>query len=347
MINNISKAKNRPIDIFENRPSEQLALSHGRGKKIGYKELEELAINIYEKNGRGIIYKDVMKKFFCSREQAQRKLKNACIETIDNKGKKTPILFRAFKRTSPQQFYPYSKRATIVENWKNSKKRPIDPTVVSLYSSTYLEKLKVRSIMELLTLLDNQPISIHKLQLKLLIDKNYYDEIDINQITKGNKSKAHEEKFGSRNVTYEVYPCGTVMIYIACSNNPFKLEVEEDVSSFFSFLGQVKDRLIYFLSDFNERAIPSILNWILVQCDINQDIGINIVEQLSLPDLQLRVYDRIFRLYVNSIDGSSYYRREESKQVNQEIRLAIPEIMNTYKTPHPISYDSNKFQYIQ
>jgi hypothetical protein len=161
------------------------------------------------------------------------------------------------------------------------------------------------------------------------------------------QSKTHEEKFGPRNVTYEFYPCGTVMIYIACSNNPFKLEVEEDVSSFFSFLGQVKDRLIYFLNDFNERAIPSILNWILVQCDINQDIGINIVEQLSLPDLQLRVYDRIFRLYVKSIDGSSCYRLEESKQVNQEIRFAIPEIMDISKTPHHLYYDSNKFQYIQ
>lgn len=153
--------------------------------------------------------------------------------------------------------------------------------MAKLYSSPYLEKLKVRYISELLSLLDNQPISIHKLQLKLFVDKNYYDEIDIKQITTGNKSKAHEEKFGPRNVTYEVYPCGTVMTYIACSNNPFKLEVEEDVSSFFSFLGQVKDRLIHFLSDFSVRAIPQVMDWILVQCDINQDVGINIVEQLN------------------------------------------------------------------
>jgi hypothetical protein len=134
------------------------------------------------------------------------------------------------------------------------------------------------------------------------------------------------------------------MIYIRCSNNPFKLEVEEDVSSFFSFLGQVKDRLIHFLSDFSEQAIPQIMDWILVQCDINQDIGINIVEQLSLPDLQLRVYDRIFRLYVNSIDGSSYYRVEESRQVNQPVRFAIPEIM---KLSNSHVYNPLKYSYIQ
>ena len=76
--------------------------------------------------------------------------------------------------------------------------------------------------------------------------KNYYDEINIEQITKGNKSKSYETNIGARNVNYQVYPDGTVMIYISCSDIPFKLVVEEDVSSFFAFLGQVKDRLISF-----------------------------------------------------------------------------------------------------
>ena len=209
------------------------------------------------------------------------------------------------------------------------------------------EKLKARCISELLSLLENQPISIHKLHLKLNIDKSYYNEIYVNQVTKRNKSKAHEEKIGLRNVTYDVNPNGTAMIYIKCSNCPFKLAFEEDVSSLFSFLGQVKDRLVHFLSDFSERAIPPVMNWILVQCDINQDIGINIIEQLSIPDLQLHIFDRIFRLYVKNIDGSSYYRIEESKQVNQEVRFAIPEIMNIYNTPNHGVYDPVKFHYIQ
>ena len=137
------------------------------------------------------------------------------------------------------------------------------------------------------------------------------------------------------------------MIYISCSNTPFKLEVEEDVSSFFSFLGQVKDRLVYFLNNFSESAIPPVMDWILVQCDINKDIGINIIEQLSIPDLQLRIYDRIFRMYVKNIDGSSYYRLEESKQINQEVRFAIPEIMNIYNITNHGFYDPIKFRYIQ
>jgi len=138
LINNLFEAKNRPIDIFENRPSKQLALSHRRDKKIGDKELEELSINIYEKNGKGITFKDVREKFFCSSIQAQRKLNNACIEKIYKEGKKTLLLFRPFKRTNPQQFFPYSKRAKIIENWKKNKYRPLDPTGGLAYFNTHI-----------------------------------------------------------------------------------------------------------------------------------------------------------------------------------------------------------------
>jgi hypothetical protein len=115
----------------------------------------------------------------------------------------------------------------------------------------------------------------------------------------------------------------------------------------YRFLGQVKDRLVHFLNDLSESAIPPIMDWILVQCDLNKDIDINIVEELSIPDLQLRIHDRIFRFYVKSINGNSCYRIEESKQVNQEIRFAIPEIMNISQTINHSYYDYGKFQYIQ
>jgi hypothetical protein len=344
LTNILTLTENTPIDRFENRPIEQLVHHYEKGKRIRDIELGQLSIKIFEENGRGITYKDIMKKFSCSQEKAQRRLKNACIETLENQVKKTPVLFRAFKRTNPQQFYPYSKREKIIDKLKKKKYRPNDPTVVRLYSNPYLEKLKARSVMELLSILQNQPIYIHKPSLKINLHKDYYKDIDVNEITEGNKSKDHEEIIGQRNVKYEVYPCGTIMIYITCSNKPFKLEVGEDVSSFFVFLGQVKDRLVYFLRDFSEQAIPPVMDWILVQCDINKDIGINIVEELSLPDLQLRIHDRIFRLYVNSIDGSTYYRTEESRQVNQVVGHAIPEIM---KLSNSNIYSPSKYNYIQ
>ena len=239
-----------------------------------------------------------MQRFSIHKTKAQRRLKNA----IKGKEDKQGILF-TLDRKNPQQYYPTRLKAQIIEHIKKQN-RPINPTGVNLYQHPYFEKLKARYVSELLSLLQNEPISIHKIHLKLNIDKNYYDEINIERITEGNKSKSHETNIGARNVKYQVYPDGTVMIYIKCSNNPFKLEVEEDVSSFFAFLGQVKDRLVYFLNDLSESAIPPIMDWILVQCDLNKDIGINIIEELSIPNLQLRIHDRIFRLYVKSIHGS-------------------------------------------
>ena len=336
--------QNEPNVIIQNRPIDKLDHSYGPGKRIPDNLLEGLALEKYKQNGRGITFNDVIKKFHCKKDKAQLRLKNACIEHVKD-GKKSSVLFTLDNdRTKPQQYFPSSIKATIIENKRN---RLIGTTGVSLYQNPTLEKLKARYVSELLSLLQNQPISIHKIHLKLFIDKTYYEEITVKKVTEGNKSKVHEEKIGLRNVRYDIYPEGTVMIYIRCSNTPFKVAVEEDISSFFSFLGQVKDRLVIFLSDFSESTIPSIMDWILVQCDVNQDIGINIIEQLTLPDLQLRIYDRIFRLYVKNIEGSSYYRREESTQVNQEVRFAIAEIMNIYNTPNHDFYDPVKFHYIQ
>ena len=80
MINNLLEAKNGPIGVSENRPTEQLVHSHGQGKWITDKELEELAIEKYQINGRGITFEDVIEKFQCKKKKAQLRLKNACIE---------------------------------------------------------------------------------------------------------------------------------------------------------------------------------------------------------------------------------------------------------------------------
>ena len=347
MINNLSQVENGPIDVFENRPLEQLVHRYGKWQHISSKEIENLAISKYQSCGLGITFKDITTTFQCKKTKAQKKLKLLCNQSSNKNGERVKPKLFTINRTKPQQYFPSCLRAIIIENKRKIQNSPINPTGVSLFQHPYLEKLKARYVSELLSMLQNEPICIHKPSLKLNIDKNYYDEINIERITEGNKSKSYETNIGSRNVNNQVYPDGTVMIYIKCSNNPFKLAVEEDVSSFFAFLGQVKDRLIYFLNDFSESAIPPIMDWILVQCDLNKDIGINIIEELSIPDLQLRIHDRIFRLYVKSINGNSCYRLEESKQVNQEIRFALPEIMNISQTINHSYYDSGKFQYIQ
>ena len=78
------------------------------------------------------------------------------------------------------------------------------------------------------------------------------------------------------------------MVYVACSNNPFKLEDEADEISLYSFLGQTRDRLLYFVTDPHERTVPPLTEWILTGWDINKDIPVTDIVQLNAPNIQLK-----------------------------------------------------------
>jgi hypothetical protein len=68
------------------------------------------------------------------------------------------------------------------------------------------------------------------------------------------------------------------------------------VSALFAFLGQVRDRFLYHVSDIRERHVLPLLNWILKQCDLNKDVEISDIAQLTFPDIQLKSADRVLRL---------------------------------------------------
>ena len=98
--------QNEPNAINQNRPIDKLDHSYGPGKWISDNLLEELALEKYQTNGKGITFEDVIEKFHCKKEKAQRRLMNACIEHVKD-GKKSSVLFRLDnERTNPQQYYP-------------------------------------------------------------------------------------------------------------------------------------------------------------------------------------------------------------------------------------------------
>ncbi len=288
-----SSLSNKPSSTKINRPIDRLAHRCGLGKKISNEKIKELADRKYQINREGITYLDIIKEFGCSKTKAQRKLKNLCVETIDDKGKKVSVLFRAFKRTNPQQFYLYSKRAKIIEDF-NNRNRPMDPTGVNHHSPSLLgrrDHQPARYLLEILYQFLFVPVFIHKLFLQTFINPFYFNELKDREKVKVNKAIQYEELIGplssKRKITFTINPNGTVMIYITCSPSPFKLENNQDISYLFSFLGQVRDRLLYFLRDPNERILPPLMEWKLNQCDINKDIDIKDIEQITLPDIPI------------------------------------------------------------
>jgi hypothetical protein len=77
-----------------------------------------------------------------------------------------------------------------------------------------------------------------------------------------------KKNIGGRHVTYRLSPNGTVEVYIATTDTPFRIERDEDISLLFAFLGQVRDGFLYHISHIKEKHVPNPLNWILKQCEL-------------------------------------------------------------------------------
>jgi hypothetical protein len=66
------------------------------------------------------------------------------------------------------------------------------------------------------------------------------------------------------------------------------------------------------VNDPHERIVPPITKWILTGCDINKDITITYLLQLTAMNIQLKDACRVFRLYIKSLGDKAVYRVEES-----------------------------------
>ena len=326
MTNNLPLAKNRPIDVIENRLIGQLVHSYGRGKNIRDNELEDLALKIYLTNGRGITFSDIVKVFGCSKPKAQLRLKNACKEKIDKNGKKSSLLFTLDnERTHPQQYYPSCNKAKIIENKRN---RLIDPTGANYYnnklSSHYplynaIEQQMVSSFLTQLYLLSFQPLYMHNIHLWMHIDKSYYEELNQKPVP-FSKTKIQRERIGLREVVYKFHK-KSIEIEIGCSKNPFPIGTSTDVLNFYEFLGEVRCTLAIILNDPRQRIVPPIDNWIFKSCDFNKDIELNDKDNAQFMglNLQIKSVGESFRLYVKNLEDRFVLREEKVTKVNQSI----------------------------
>ena len=107
------------------------------------------------------------------------------------------------------------------------------------------------------------------------------------------------------------------------------LEDESDVSILYAFLGQVRDRLLYLMTDPHERIVPPIMKWTLTGSDINKDVTVSDKLQLTAIDIQLKEADRVFRLYIKSLGDKAVYRVEESVKM----RCSLVDVLRTIRSP--------------
>jgi hypothetical protein len=289
-----------------------------RHSVITSKDVQALAIKKFKGSKKGITFNDLIAQFSISKRSAQRKLKDC---------RKYGLLFSPEKH-KPQEFYPTCFRAEVIEYLYKKENVPVDPTGVTSHHNP-LEQQKAQNLLDILLLLPFAPPHIHKILLMLHIDREFYTTLE-KKPRDVNLAKVYEEMIGKAFVTYTYNKNGRVEIAVACSKNPFKLETDDDVIILFSFLGQVKDRMLYHLDDQRGRGVPSESRWVLKGCDLNRDVEISDKMQITLPDIQLKYAGRVFRLYVKALGEKAVCRGEESPTLNLTLDNAFNKIRNPY-----------------
>ena len=58
-------------------------------------------------------------------------------------------------------------------------------------------------------------------------------------------------------------------------------------------------------SDTRDEIVQSVNRWILKACDVNKDVEVDGLAQLTLPDIQIPLFEKALRAYVKPIGGQS------------------------------------------
>jgi hypothetical protein len=116
------------------------------------------------------------------------------------------------------------------------------------------------------------------------------------------------------------------MIYIICSDHPFPLYTEQDVSDILVFLGRVQENLSALFSDTGGSISQQVRNWVLKECDVNKDIEIDSLAQIMLPGMQIPLIEKALRGYVKPIERKAYYRFELALTSDKHVKMDLEKI---------------------
>lgn len=310
--------KNVPISSKKSVLKEHLVRYGGKRKYVSNELVKEFAKKNYDVNGKGITILDMKNEYKLSKKTIQRKikhlLKNKTLFTAQDL-KKENICIRGIKRERPQRYYATEYKSKLIERVKNNV--PKDTTE---YRDP-LGPLKAHNFEMILRLLSSAILYIHKLQIHTWIDIENYELLQ--DLKLQDNSRVAIERIGNYTVEFRIHPNGSVMIYVSCSYQPFRLFNDQDVSDILVFLGRIEEKLKNVLGDNRDTVTAPVNRWILKCCDVNKDIEIEGAAQLTLHDIQIPFGEMALRAYVKPIGDKVFYRVEQSLTPNKPIREAL------------------------
>lgn len=177
-----------------------------------------------------------------------------------------------------------------------------------------------------LPLLPSTPMHIHNIHLKCetITDGSSYYELLQLPTYKRNIGKYQVLNIDNIPVSYVFYPNGTIDVYTKNSENPFRLQTEEDCTNLIAFFRKIKDNLP------SQIVVPDIDLWEFTECDINRDVRISDLLHLSSLKVQVKHMDHLFRVYIKKIGDKTFCRVEETKSLKLPVIESINHILNPY-----------------
>jgi hypothetical protein len=321
--------KNLPL-TSKKIPQEGLAgrISSGSRSYNFSDNITDLAVGKFRKTGRGTFYKDLMDAGLAvHKHQAQEVLKYQL---------RKDSLF-TLKDKRPQEYYPTKIKSEIIEKIakRNTRIQPSEVSSIILPDNFSISPLsqciQYVTIQTLegyvLPLLAEAPLHVHNMHFKTKVPPEYYNQIKLPYYRRNN-GKYGQEIMGNTLVDYVIYRGGTVNIQTACSNNPYKVETEDDRFRIIEFFGQIKAGLTSLIQDKHERIVPDVLEWELTECDLNKDIKVTDLLHFSGVKIQVKHLDHIFRIYIKALGKDTVCRVEESKQPKKRAVEFINDFFN-------------------
>jgi hypothetical protein len=293
-----------------------------------------LAEKIYDENGRGITFKDIMTEFELKERKAHRILKHFHSRKVLFTAydlEKDGIHIRGIKRKRPQRYYSIGSKTKVIGRLKNNV-----PKDITKYRQDPLGPLKAHNFEQILKVLSFAILYIHKLQMQTWIDKENYELLQDLEIQ--DSSKAVKERIGNHIVEFRFHPNGSVMIYVSCSYQPFRLFNDQDISDILIFLGRIEQKLKSVLRDNRDTVTAPVNRWILKGYDVNKEVEIEGAAQVTLPDIQIPFAEMALRAYVKPIGDKVFYRVEHSLTPNKPIKEALESLRQE------VTIDRNSFK---
>jgi hypothetical protein len=316
--------------FLSNRTKKNVPLRHlgrsGPRRNLKLQDVIMFAQDFFDRWKRGIKFEDLRRTFGISKERSQRTMKWAVQEKF---------LF-TLKRTSPQIYYPTSRKAEVIKfvyqnvpndttgtNSTGTGKKTVPKGGVFLPFDDLLKR-KADSLLEALVLTHTSPRNIHNFHLEYSIPKKYY--LDIEGIPQyRSRAKKIEHRIDGNIVKFLYYSNGTATATVACTKNPFGIETIQDESEIHAYLGQVRAKSLDHLSDSKGDIVPKLSQWLLLECDVNIDIEVTDAMQLSFPTIQIypnvhvmqihhklpcKSFFSVLRMYIKSIEDKAILRFE-------------------------------------